>query len=148
MKIGKLGKYVLAGAFGTMLLVAGSDHEAHADTVCTTPAVCYPVTDSTVVKDVTYKDRDDHFKFVEDRRGTGTKYSGYKLDVKRDLESNRLYVTLITDPGSSLGTIENSIEEYHRKNVGEGKVEYTFYFTLFNYQPIRTIHINVSPVNS
>ncbi len=140
VKLGKLGKYILAGAFGTMLLVAGSGHDAHAD------AICSPVTSSKVIKDVTYKDRADHFEFVEDKRGTGTKYSSYNLEVKRDFKSNRLYVTLITDKGSSLGTIENSIEEYHRKNVGDGKVEYNFYFTLFDYQPTRVIHINVSPI--
>ncbi|OJG47548.1 hypothetical protein RV03_GL002057 [Enterococcus gallinarum] len=155
MIILKLSKYVLAGLCGLSIATVGIQSKvAHADAVgaqstetVSTPPVCQPITGSKLVKEVTYEDRADHFKFVEDQRGEGTKYSGYKLELNRDFKSNRLYVKLITDPGSSLGTIENSIEEYSRKNVGGGKVEYKFYFTLFNYKPTRTIHINVSPIN-
>lgn len=149
----KLSKYIIAGIC-SLSIAAVQTNIAHADAVGTqnaetvsVPPVCLPVTGSKLVKEVTYNDRVDHFKFVEDQRGEGTKYSGYKLELNRDFKSNRLYVKLITDPGSSLGTIENSIEEYSRKNIGGGKVEYKFYFTLFNYKPTRTIHINVSPIN-
>ena len=153
MIILKLSKYIIAGICG-LSIAAAQTNIAHADAIGTqnaetvsVPPVCLPITGSKLVKEVTYEDRADHFKFVEDQRGEGTKYSGYKLELNRDFKSNRLYVKLITDPGSSLGTIENSIEEYSRKNIGGGKVEYKFYFTLFNYKPTRTIHINVSPIN-
>lgn len=101
MIILKLSKYIIAGICG-LSIAPVQTNIAHADAVGTqnaetvsVPPVCLPVTGSKLVKEVTYNDRVDHFKFVEDQRGEGTKYSGYKLELNRDFKSNRLYIKLI-----------------------------------------------------
>ena len=73
------------------------------------------------------------------------KYSGYTINEK--IANNKIYFTVTTDKGSSLGNLDNSQNRLDSKRVLEdGKIEYKFHYTFFNYSPVRVININVTPI--
>ena len=75
---------------------------------------------------------------------TGT-YSSYQVNQK--ISNNRIDFTVITDKGTTLGKLENSQSILDsKKELPDGKVEYKFHYTLFNYSPVRVININVTPI--
>lgn len=86
----------------------------------------------------------DTFMVRENRSGEGNNFSNYELYQKIDASKSRITFKLITEPGSSLGKLENSLGRYTTRKLENGKVEYTFYYSLFGYKPTRIININVT----
>ena len=88
----------------------------------------------------------DKFIIQENRlsKDENQKVSGYELYHRIDNKNNRIDFKLIADKGTTLGKLENSLGIYQAKKLEDGRTEYTFHYSLFGYEKVRIININVS----
>lgn len=102
---------------------------------------------SKVISEIT-TEYADSFLIKENRIGKSESntYSGYTLN--QNIKNNRISFTLIAEKGTTLGNLENSQNIYTKKDLGDGRTQYDFYYTLFNFNPQRVININVTPIEN
>lgn len=139
------------GLFLSAVIMATSSTYAFANTVTVDPSF----TKAQLVKEVS-KTRsssehlytiktttNDVFIVRENCFGTGNDFSGYELYHRIDNKKNRIDFKLIAEKGTELGKLENSLGIYTTKELGNGRVEYSFHYSLFGYKNHRVININV-----
>lgn len=87
-------------------------------------------------------EKEDTFIIREKRTGMSSNYSGYTLTHER--EGNVITFKLVTEEGTTLGDLENSKGIIDSTiDLGNGRKQYTFHYTILNYKPVRIINLNV-----
>lgn len=88
----------------------------------------------------------DTFEIVENRYEEGREYSSYELN--QSTRNGIITFKIIADNGTTLGDLENSANIIDStRELEDGRIEYTFHYTLFDYEPTRIININVTVKN-
>lgn len=90
----------------------------------------------------------DTFMIKENRNGNGPDFTGFELFHRIIRSQKRIEFTLIADKGTTLGALENSEGIYNSEKLEDGRIKYTFHYSLFSYKPQRIINVNVTSTSN